>query len=167
MRQLGFPQNSSLYPGKAYIYRCAKNLSDQGFEPEIICRDPDFCTIFPDGNSSELDDGEFLEVEEKEGKVGMDPRAQPFRPRGEGEGVMREDLEGEEEWCLVGREGIEWNGSESGSGSSFKGDGGSLESSEREELREVVGGEQDGKGKGGEDGEKSNSEAKNEDSGDD
>ena len=78
-------------------------------------------------------------MEEKEGKVGMDPKAQPFRPRGEGEGVMKEDMmtgeEGEEEWCLVGRGG-EWDGSESG-GSSSKGDG-SLESSEREEVREVV-----------------------------
>ena len=103
--------------------------------------------------------------------MGMDPRAQPFRPRGgEGEGgvMTREDLEGEEEWCLLGREGIEWNGSESG-GSSFKGDGGSLESSEREDLREevVVGGELHGRKKGGENGEKSYSEVKNEDSGDD
>ena len=104
--------------------------------------------------------------------MGMDPRAQPFRPRGgEGEGgvMTREDLEGEEEWCLLGgREGIEWNGSESG-GSSFKGDGGSLESSEREDLREevVVGGELHGRRKGGESGEKSYSEVKNEDSGDD
>ena len=110
------------------------------------CRDPDFCTIFPDGNSSELDDGEFLEVEEKEGKVGMDPRAQPFRPREPG--FVREEAnveDGEEEWCLVGRSG-EWDGSESG-GSSSKGDG-SLESSEREEVREVVlGGEGDLHGK--------------------
>ena len=100
-------------------------------------------------------------MEEKEGKVGMDPRAQPFRPRGEGEGVMmREDMEGEEEWCLVGRAG-EWDGSESGS-SSFKGDG-SQGSSEREELRELPDG---GRMKGGEGREKSNSEAKTEDSGD-
>ena len=103
-------------------------------------------------------------MEEKEGKVGMDPKAQPFRPRGEGEGVMKEDMmtgeEGEEEWCLVGRGG-EWDGSESG-GSSFKGDG-SQGSSERVELREVVGQLQEGR-KGGKGSEKS--EAKTEDSGD-
>ena len=103
-------------------------------------------------------------MEEKEGKVGMDPKAQPFRPRGEGEGVMKEDMmtgeEGEEEWCLVGRGG-ERDGSESG-GSSFKGDG-SQGSSERVELREVVGQLQEGR-KGGKGSEKS--EAKTEDSGD-
>merc|ERR1719357_174471 len=82
MRQLGFPQNSSLYPGKAYIYR-----------------DPDFCTIFPDGNSSELDDGEFLEEEQKEGKSGMDPSAPAFQPREVIEDVTTE--EGEEEWCFL------------------------------------------------------------------
>ena len=57
MRQLGFPQDSSLYPGKAYIYR-----------------DPEFCQIFPDGNSSELDDGEFCENK-------LDANAEPFFPK--------------------------------------------------------------------------------------
>ena len=96
----------------------------------------------------------------------MDPRAQPFRPRGDGEGVTKEDMmtgeEGEEEWCLVGRGG-EWDGSESG-GSSFKGDESQGSSSVREELRA---GELQGVGrKGGKGSEKCNSEAKTEDSGD-
>lgn len=56
MRQMGFPQDSSLYPGKAYIYR-----------------DPDFCLIFPDGNGSELDDGEFCQNK-------LDVNAKPFFP---------------------------------------------------------------------------------------
>jgi len=56
MRQMGFPQDSSLYPGKAYIYR-----------------DPDFCHIFPDGNGSDLDDGEFCENK-------LDANAKPFFP---------------------------------------------------------------------------------------
>ena len=51
------------------------------------CRDPDFCTIFPDGNSSELDDGEFLEVEEKEG--GCDK---------ERDDEEKDESEDEEEW---------------------------------------------------------------------
>lgn len=54
MRQLGFPQDSSLYPGKAYIYR-----------------DPEFCHIFPD--TSELDDGEYCDNK-------LDVNAKPFIP---------------------------------------------------------------------------------------
>ena len=106
---------------------------------------------------------------DKEGKVGMDPRAQPFKPRGDGAVVMKEDVmvtggaEGEEEWFLVGRGG-EWGGSESGS--SFKGEVESQSgSSEREELGEVVRLLQGGRRRGGKGSEKSNSEAKAEDSG--
>jgi len=54
MRQLGFPQDSSLYPGKAYIYR-----------------DPEFCHILPD--TSELDDGEYCDNK-------LDVNAKPFIP---------------------------------------------------------------------------------------
>ena len=36
MRQLGFPQNSSLYPGKAYIYRSASYVRKQMFEPHTL-----------------------------------------------------------------------------------------------------------------------------------
>jgi len=51
-RQLGFPQHSSLYPGKAYIYR-----------------DPDMCLSVLD----ELDDGDC-------GESKLDVNAQPFVP---------------------------------------------------------------------------------------
>ena len=103
-------------------------LLNPGPGPELsFYRDPDFCTIFPDGNSSELDDGEFLEEEEKEGKSGMDPSAPAFQPREVIEDVTTE--EGEEEWCFLGQGSAGWEGSESG-GSSFKGDG-SHESSEK------------------------------------
>ena len=51
-RQLGFPQDSSLYPGKAYIYR-----------------DPDMCLSVLD----ELDDGDCVESK-------LDANAQPFVP---------------------------------------------------------------------------------------
>lgn len=42
LRQLGFPMDSSLYPGKSYIYR-----------------DPEFCSIFPDGENCDDDDVDF------------------------------------------------------------------------------------------------------------
>ena len=51
-RQLGFPQDSSLYPGKAYIYR-----------------DPDLCHTVLD----ELDDGDYAESK-------LDVNAVPFVP---------------------------------------------------------------------------------------
>ena len=51
-RQLGFPQDSSLYPGKAYIYR-----------------DPEVCPSVLD----ELDDGDW-------GESKLDVNAQPFVP---------------------------------------------------------------------------------------
>jgi len=55
MRQMGFPQDSSLYPGKAYIYR-----------------DPDFCHIFPGvEGDGELDDGDYCK---------LDVNAKPFIP---------------------------------------------------------------------------------------
>jgi len=55
MRQMGFPQDSSLYPGKAYIYR-----------------DPDFCHIFPGVvGDGELDDGDLCK---------LDVNAKPFIP---------------------------------------------------------------------------------------
>ena len=51
-RQLGFPQDSSLYPGKAYIYR-----------------DPELCQTAQD----ELEDGDWFESK-------LDVNAVPFVP---------------------------------------------------------------------------------------
>eukprot|EP00092_Neocalanus_flemingeri_P006938 GFUD01007490.1.p1 GENE.GFUD01007490.1~~GFUD01007490.1.p1 ORF type:complete len:683 (+),score=120.71 GFUD01007490.1:255-2303(+) len=77
MRQLGFPQDSSLYPGKAYIYR-----------------DPEFCQIFPEGNSSELDDGEFCENK-------LDANAEPFFPTESEVSLHKKAKKGniEDYWC--------------------------------------------------------------------
>ena len=56
LRQLGFPQDSSLYPGKAYIYR-----------------DPEFCQNLMDGVNNDLDDGDPCDSR-------LDANAQPFVP---------------------------------------------------------------------------------------
>ena len=60
-RQLGFPQDSSLYPGKAYIYR-----------------DPEMCPSVLD----ELDDGDW-------GESKLDANAQPFVPSDSDRGGRR------------------------------------------------------------------------------
>lgn len=80
MRQLGFPQDSSLYPGKAYIYR-----------------DPEFTCLLPDGHTSDLDDGEYLAA-----GPSLDPSARPFRPRRRDSPPAggAEEEEGED-WCLL------------------------------------------------------------------
>ena len=95
-------------------------------------RDPEFCSIFPDGNSSELDDGDFLEVgamdsdgltgclnfQEGETSSSLRASAEPFRPIARGsegeEGRTEGDLE---DWCLVGGR----SDSESGGGGSEEG----------------------------------------------
>jgi len=60
LRQLGYPMDSVLYPGKAYIYR-----------------DPELCSLLPDGNSTEFDDTDILE----QGPVtSLDATAKPFFP---------------------------------------------------------------------------------------
>ena len=56
LRQLGFPQDSSLYPGKAYIYK-----------------DPEFCLNLQDGVNNDLDDGDPADPR-------LDVNAQPFVP---------------------------------------------------------------------------------------
>jgi len=56
LRQLGFPQDSSLYPGKAYIYK-----------------DPEFCLNLQDGVNNDLDDGDPADPR-------LDANAQPFVP---------------------------------------------------------------------------------------
>jgi len=62
LRQLGFPMDSSLYPGKAYIYR-----------------DPEFCSIFPDGENCEDDD--VLDLCESERRQQfLDVNAREFVP---------------------------------------------------------------------------------------
>ena len=65
LRQLGFPQDSSLYPGKAYIYR-----------------DPEFCQ-----NWAELDDGELCDptLTSLATDPKLDVNAEPFFPGRGGE----------------------------------------------------------------------------------
>jgi len=66
LRQLGFPMDSSLYPGKAYIYR-----------------DPEFCSIFPDGFSGEDgedDEGEFGDAAGEAALWRLDVNAREFVP---------------------------------------------------------------------------------------
>ena len=56
LRQLGFPQESSLHPGKAYIYK-----------------DPEFCQIQSETSFNDLDDGESCDSR-------LDVNATPFIP---------------------------------------------------------------------------------------
>ena len=58
LRQLGFPQHSSLYPGQAYIYR-----------------DPEFCHSLTDGAANmDMDDGDLCV------RSHLDANAEPFVP---------------------------------------------------------------------------------------
>ena len=56
LRQLGFPQESSLHPGKAYIYK-----------------DPEFCMIQSEASFADLDDGDTCDSR-------LDVNATPFIP---------------------------------------------------------------------------------------
>jgi len=70
LRQLGFPMDSSLYPGKAYIYR-----------------DPEFSSLLPEGEITEFDDDE-------DAPHSLDATAQPFFPQSANKNKYSNDCSG-------------------------------------------------------------------------